>query len=263
MAGTRRAAGLPPLPLGEGALLPPLPLGEGRGEGVAPDSPVPPEQVDTALTLPSPGGRGFDSGLAREMNAIGAAARAAAQQLGTATSGSKTMALGEAAAAIRAARADILAANRRDLDAARKQRLSAAMLDRLALDEPRIEAMARGLEDIAALPEPVGRVLAEWTQPNGLRFQRLSVPLGVIGIIYESRPNVTADAGGICLKSGNAAILRGGSESFHSSAAIAAGLRRGLSAARPPPAANHPAPPRGPHAPAPMLPPAGPSPPIP
>jgi glutamate-5-semialdehyde dehydrogenase len=193
--------------------------------------------METALTLPSPAGRGFDSALAAEMNAIGAAARAAVRQLATATPGSKTVALGEAAAAIRAARADILAANRRDLDAARQQSLSAAMLDRLALDEPRIEAMARGLEDIAALPEPVGRVLAEWTQPNGLRFQRLSVPLGVIGIIYESRPNVTADAGGLCLKSGNAAILRGGSESFHSSAAIAACLRRGLAAAGLPKAA--------------------------
>jgi glutamate-5-semialdehyde dehydrogenase len=111
------------------------------------------------------------------------------------------------------------------------------MLDRLLLDDKRVEAMARGLDDVAALPEPVGKVLAEWTQPNGLRFQRVSVPLGVIGIIYESRPNVTADAGGLCLKAGNAAILRGGSESFHSSIAIAAGLRRGLVAAGLPEAA--------------------------
>jgi glutamate-5-semialdehyde dehydrogenase len=226
MAGTRRAAELPPLP-----------PGEGPGEGVAPHSPAPPEQTNTALSLPSPGGRGFESALAAEMNAIGAAARAAARRLAIATSDSKTTALREAAGAIRAARTDILAANRRDIDAARKQSLSAAMLDRLALDEPRVEAMARGLEDIAALPEPVGRILAEWMQPNGLRFQRLSVPLGVIGIIYESRPNVTADAGGICLKSGNAAILRGGSESFESSAAIAACLRRGLAAAGLPEAA--------------------------
>src|SRR5260221_3126408 len=226
MAGTSRAAGLPRPP-----------AGEGRGEGVAPESPAPPEQMDTALTPPSPEGRGFDSVLAGEMNAIGTAARAAARRLRPAASDSKTTALREAAAAIRAARTDILAANRRDFDAARKQSLSAAMLDRLALDDPRIEAMARGLEDIAALPEPIGRVLAEWTQPNGLRFQRLSVPLGVIGIIYESRPNVTADAGGLCLKSGNAAILRGGSESFHSSAAIAACLRRGLAVAGLPEAA--------------------------
>src|SRR5260221_7107600 len=216
---------------------PPLPPGEGRGEGVAPRSPTHPEAMDTGLTLPSPGGRGFDSALAGEMNAIGTAARAAARRLRPAASDSKTTALREAAAAIRAAKTDILAANRRDFDAARKQSLSAAMLDRLALDDPRIEAMARGLEDIAALPEPIGRVLAEWTQPNGLRFQRLSVPLGVIGIIYESRPNVTADAGGLCLRSGNAAILRGGSESFHSSAAIAACLRRGLAAAGLPEAA--------------------------
>src|SRR5260221_5453157 len=226
MAGTSRAAGLPRPP-----------AGEGRGEGVAPESPAPPEQTDTALTLPSPEGRGFESVLAGEMNAIGTAARAAARRLATVTSDSKTTALREAAAAIRAAKTDILAANRRDLDAARKQSLSAAMLDRLALDDPRIETMARGLEDIAALPEPNGRVLAEWTQPNGLRFQRLSVPLGVIGIIYESRPNVTADAGGLCLRSGNAAILRGGSQSFHSSAAIATCLRRGLAAASLPEAA--------------------------
>jgi glutamate-5-semialdehyde dehydrogenase len=171
------------------------------------------------------------------MDALGAAARAAARQLATATSDSKITALREAAVAIRAAKNDILAANRRDLDAAQKRSLSAALLDRLALDASRIEAMARGLEDIAALPEPIGRVLAAWTQPNGLHFQRLSVPLGVIGIIFESRPNVTADAGGLCLKSGNAAILRGGSESFHSSAAIAACLRRGLAMAGLPEAA--------------------------
>jgi len=171
------------------------------------------------------------------MDAIGAAARAAARRLGAATSDSKITALREAAAAIRAAETDILAANRRDLEAAQERTLSAAMLDRLALDASRIEAMARGLEDVAALPEPVGKILAEWTRPNGLRFQRLSVPLGVIGIIYESRPNVTADAGGLGLKAGNAAILRGGSESFHSSAAIAACLRRGLAAAGLPEAA--------------------------
>jgi glutamate-5-semialdehyde dehydrogenase len=179
----------------------------------------------------------FGGDLAAEMDAIGAAARAAARRLGTATSDSKITALREAAAAIRAAEADILAANRRDLDAAQERTLSAAMLDRLALDASRIETMARGLEDVAALPEPVGKILAEWAQPNGLRFQRISVPLGVIGIIYESRPNVTADAGGLCLKSGNAAILRGGSESFHSSTAIAACLRRGLAAAGLPEAA--------------------------
>jgi glutamate-5-semialdehyde dehydrogenase len=106
--------------------------------------------------------------------------------------------------------------------------LSAAMLDRLMLDESRIEAMAAGLEAIAGLPDPLGRVMAEWQRPNGLNIQRVAVPLGVIGIIYESRPNVTADAAGLCVKSGNAVILRGGSESFHSSRAIHACLVSGL-----------------------------------
>jgi glutamate-5-semialdehyde dehydrogenase len=215
---------------------PPLPPGEGRGEGAASRRPAP-EHAEAALTLPSPGGRGFQGNLAADMNAIGVAARAAARQLATASPAAKTTALREAAAAIRGAASDILAENRCDLDAARRTSLSPAMLDRLLLDDKRVEAMARGLEDVAALPEPVGKVLAEWTQPNGLRFQRVSVPLGVIGIIYESRPNVTADAGGLCLKAGNAAILRGGSESFHSSIAIAAGLRRGLVAAGLPEAA--------------------------
>src|SRR5713226_4192054 len=191
-----------------------------------------------SLEFPSPAaGRGFQGDLAAEMQAIGVAARAAARQLAIAPAVMKVRALREAAAAIRAATADILAANRRDLDAAQQQNLSAAMRDRLLLDEKRIEAMARGLEEIAALPEPVGRALADWTRPNGLHFQRISVPIGVIGIIYESRPNVTADAGGLCLKAGNAAILRGGSESFHSSTRIADCLRRGLAAAGLPEAA--------------------------
>jgi glutamate-5-semialdehyde dehydrogenase len=193
--------------------------------------------TEPPLTLPSPEGRGFDSVLAGQMQAIGAAARAAARQLATASSSAKTAALRQAAAAIRAGKSEILAANRRDLETAQQHDLSAAMRDRLMLDDRRIEAMARGLEDVAALPEPVGRVLAAWTQPNGLRFERVSVPLGVIGIIYESRPNVTADAGALCLKAGNAAILRGGSESFHSSAAIAASLHQGLAAAGLPAAA--------------------------
>jgi glutamate-5-semialdehyde dehydrogenase len=131
--------------------------------------------------------------------------------------------------AIRDAENELIAANRRDL--AEAGDLPPAMLDRLILDEKRVAAMARGLEDVAAQPDPVGRELGAWTRPNGLRIQRLSVPLGVIGIIYESRPNVTADAGALCLKAGNAAILRCGSESFHSSSAIAACLRRGLAAA--------------------------------
>jgi glutamate-5-semialdehyde dehydrogenase len=169
--------------------------------------------------------------LAAEMRAIGAAARQAASQLAHTPAEHKTAALEAAAAAIRADGAAILAANARDLAEAGRQSLSAAMLDRLRLDEKRIEAMARGLDEVAALPDPVGRELARWTRPNGLDIARVSVPLGVIGIIYESRPNVTADAGGLALRAGNAAILRGGSESFHSSQAIAAALRRGIAQA--------------------------------
>src|SRR5947208_3924371 len=165
MAGLRRTAGLPPLPLAGGAK-------------------PPPKAKDAA-----PGRRGLDDALAEQMQAIGAAARAAARELATAASADKAKALHQAAAAIRAGKGEILAANRRDLETAQQHELSAAMRDRLTLDEKRIEAMARGLEDVAALPEPVGRVLAAWTQPNGLSFERLSVPLGVIGIIYESRPN--------------------------------------------------------------------------
>jgi len=123
---------------------------------------------------------------------------------------------------------EILAANAGDLAEAESQGISVALRDRLALDPKRVEAIAAGLEAIAALPDPVGRVLAEWTRPNGLAIQRIAVPLGVIGIIYESRPNVTADAGGLALKSGNAAILRGGSESFQSSQALVAALGEGL-----------------------------------
>ncbi|HEY0522768.1 MAG TPA: glutamate-5-semialdehyde dehydrogenase [Stellaceae bacterium] len=165
------------------------------------------------------------------MQAIGAAARRAAVALALAPAEAKTRALREAAAAIRAAAPELLAANRRDVAFARERQLSPAMIDRLLLDGKRIEAMAAGLETVADLPDPVGAVIAEWTRPNGLLIQRVRVPIGVVGIIYESRPNVTADAGGLCLKSGNAAILRGGSESFHSSGAIVACLKRGLAAA--------------------------------
>ncbi len=165
------------------------------------------------------------------------AARAAVQALGQSTGAARNAALTAAAAEIRARKRDILVANARDLQGADAKGLSAAMRDRLLLDDARIEAMARGLEDIAALPDPVGQVIADWTRPNGLRITRVRVPLGVIGIIYESRPNVTADAGGLCLKSGNAAILRGGSESLHSSAAIADCLRAGLRSAGLPDAA--------------------------
>src|SRR6266852_3113236 len=168
--------------------------------------------------------------LAAAMRAIGMQARQAAALLARAPAERKTAALESAAAAIRAERAAILDANARDLADAGRQSLSAAMLDRLKLDDKRVEAMAQGLDDVAALPDPVGAVLARWTRPNGLDIARVSIPLGVIGIIYESRPNVTADAGGLSLRAGNAAILRGGSESFHSSRAIAAALRGGIAA---------------------------------
>jgi glutamate-5-semialdehyde dehydrogenase len=163
-----------------------------------------------------------------EMQAVGRAARAAAAIVARATSAQRSDALNYAADAIRATHDAILDANRRDLQSARDKRLSAAMIDRLMLDDKRVEAMASGLTEVAALPDPIGTVLADWTRPNGLRIQRVRVPLGVIGIIYESRPNVTADAGGLCIRSGNTAILRGGSESFHSSRAIVAAIENGL-----------------------------------
>lgn len=162
------------------------------------------------------------------MQQLGLAARAASPVLAAASRDQKDRALRAAASALRRETSKILAANALDMRNAEERDLSAAMLDRLRLDPARIEAMARGLDDIAALPDPVGRTLAEWARPNGLRIARVSVPLGVIGIIYESRPNVTADAGALCLKSGNAVILRGGSESLHSSTAIHACLAAGL-----------------------------------
>ena len=175
--------------------------------------------------------------VANLMNAIGAAAVAARQPLARATRASKDLALQAAAAALRASIPQLLEANARDLELGRAKNLSGAMLDRLKLDPARIEAMARGLEEIAALPDPIGTVIAEWQRPNGLTIARLRVPLGVVGIIYESRPNVTADAGALCLKSGNPVILRGGSESLHSSSAIHACLLQGLRAAGLPEAA--------------------------
>jgi glutamate-5-semialdehyde dehydrogenase len=171
-----------------------------------------------------------------EMRAIAEAARAAMQALGAADAATKNRALHGAAAAIRDGASTLLNANARDLGEVGGD-ITDAFLDRLKLDDKRIEGMAKGLEDIAALPDPVGREIAAWDRPNGLRIARVSVPLGVIGIIYESRPNVTADAGGLCLKSGNAAILRGGSESFHSSGAIMDCLHEGLRQANLPVAA--------------------------
>ncbi|MDZ4840692.1 MAG: glutamate-5-semialdehyde dehydrogenase [Hyphomicrobium aestuarii] len=171
------------------------------------------------------------------MHALGRDARAASRVVSTASTEAKNLALTTAAEAMREATPAIIAANARDLDAARAAGRPAAYIDRLTLDAARIDAIARGLDAIAALPDPVGRELARWTRPNGLDIQRIAVPLGVIGIIYESRPNVTADAGALCLKSGNAAILRGGSDSIHSSAAIVACIHDGLRAAGLPEAA--------------------------
>jgi glutamate-5-semialdehyde dehydrogenase len=162
---------------------------------------------------------------------IGRAAVAAAEVLARASTAQKNAGLEAAARALRQRSDEILAANAQDLEVARSSGLAPAMIDRLALDAARVEAMARGVEEIARLADPVGTVLAEWERPNGLRIQRVRVPLGVIGIIYESRPNVTCDAGALCLKSGNAAILRGGSESHRSSTAIHACLGDGLRAA--------------------------------
>lgn len=166
-----------------------------------------------------------------QMLALGRAARAAAAELATAPGPSKDLALRTAAATLRARKSDILAANQQDVETARARGTSEQMIERLVLNDARIEGMARGLEDIADFPDPIGSIMADWTRPNGLAIQRVRVPLGVIGIIYESRPNVTADAGGLCLKSGNAAILRGGSESKFSSRIIAECLAAGLSAA--------------------------------
>ena len=175
--------------------------------------------------------------LASQMEDLGRAARQAAHTLALADPAVKRRALEAAAAALRASEAEILAANAEDMAGGRAKGLTAALLDRLELNPARIEAMAAGLEQIAAAPDPVGKTLAEWERPNGLKIARVAVPLGVIGIIYESRPNVTADAGGLCLKAGNAAILRGGSESFRSSGAILDCLQAGLAAAGLPEAA--------------------------
>jgi glutamate-5-semialdehyde dehydrogenase len=165
------------------------------------------------------------------MAAIGRQARVAAALLARVSGGARDAALSGAAALLRERTKQILVANAEDVAAAVARDLPGALLDRLRLDDARIEAMARGVEEVRALPDPLGRVLAEWTRPNGLVIRRVSVPLGVIGIIYESRPNVTADAGALCLKAGNAVILRGGSESFASNRAIHACLADALAAA--------------------------------
>jgi glutamate-5-semialdehyde dehydrogenase len=171
------------------------------------------------------------------MRDIGAQARAAAHVLALAPAAQKNRALTAMAKAIRGARAAILAANAEDVAEAKSVGTNAALLDRLTLTPERIEAMAAGLSVIRELKDPVGTVLASWRRPNGMRIQRVRVPLGVVGVIYESRPNVTADAGALCLKAGNAVILRGGSDSFRSVRAIHAALVEGLVAAGLPPAA--------------------------
>jgi len=178
-----------------------------------------------------------ETSLAAEMQAIGNAARQAARAMREATDAAKTRALRVAADAIRANAAAILEANKGDIEAARANNMPAPMVDRLLLNDARIEAMAKGIEVVADLPDPVGRELARWSRPNGLDIARVATPIGVIGIIYESRPNVTADAGALALKSGNVAILRGGSDSIRSATAILAAMRRGLAAAGLPEAA--------------------------
>ena len=170
------------------------------------------------------------SEIAGLMARLGQAAVAAASVLAVTSTGTKNEALTRAAAAIRARRGEILEANARDMAAASVARLGAPLLDRLRLDAKRVEAIARSVEEIVTLADPVGTVAAQWDRPNGLHIQRVRVPLGVIGIIYESRPNVTADAGALCLKSGNAVILRGGTESLLSNRAIHACLLDGLTA---------------------------------
>ena len=167
------------------------------------------------------------STLQETIHQMGRQARAAAYKLAQLTSDEKNAVLRAMAAAVRKATPELLAANALDLSAGREKGLSTAMLDRLMLDEKRIEAMAAGIDQVATLPDPVGQVLDAWERPNGIRIEQVRVPIGTIGIIYESRPNVTADAAVLCFKTGNATILRGGSEAIHSNRAIAAALARG------------------------------------
>lgn len=159
-----------------------------------------------------------------ELQKMGAAAKAAAAVLRTAGE-KKRLALQAVAAALRGGQAEILAANERDLEAARANGMSPAMLDRLALNAARIESMAKGMEDVAAQRDPVGRILSGETRPNGLKIEKITVPMGVIGIIFEARPNVTSDAASLCLMAGSAVILRGGKEALHSNTAVAELLR--------------------------------------
>ncbi|MDX1516935.1 MAG: glutamate-5-semialdehyde dehydrogenase [Woeseiaceae bacterium] len=169
--------------------------------------------------------------IASVMQRIGRAARAASLALAESGIDQRNAALANGAAELRRREADIVDANREDLEHAKARGLGGALLDRLMLNPARIEGMASGLENVMALPDPLGRTIAEWRQPNGLDIRRVSVPLGVIGIIYESRPNVTADAAGLCIKAGNASILRGGSESYRSSRAVYECMRAGIESA--------------------------------
>lgn len=171
------------------------------------------------------------------MNTMGAAAKAAAEVLAMSPAAQRREALEAAAEAVIARQDEIIAANAKDMEFGRNKGLSAAMLDRLMLDEDRIGGIVSGLRAVAGQTDPIGEVIEEWTQPNGLNIKRVRTPIGVIGVIYESRPNVTADAGALCLKSGNAVILRGGSESFHSSTVIHSCLVEGLEKAGLPAAA--------------------------
>ena len=165
------------------------------------------------------------------MQELGNSGRKAASLLALASTAQKNAALLAMAKAIRAASNKIIDANQSDVEAAKTRNLKDSFIDRLTLNRDRVEAMAQGLEDIAGLPDPVGTTLSEWTRPNGMKISRVRVPIGVIGIIFESRPNVTADAGALCMKSGNAAILRGGSDGFRTSMLIAGALQQGLETA--------------------------------
>jgi glutamate-5-semialdehyde dehydrogenase len=187
------------------------------------------QTTDVAMTAPLKTVEG--SNIAALMREIGEQARSSARVLALAPTAQKDRALAAMAAAIRARQAQILAANAEDMAEAKASGATAAFLDRLALDERRVAAMADGLEVVRALPDPVGTVTERWTRPNGMTIERVRVPIGVVGIIYESRPNVTADAAALCLKAGNAAILRGGSESHRSNQAIRAALIEGMRSA--------------------------------
>lgn len=184
---------------------------------------------ESARRVPAPDNENGD--IAALMHGLGQGARAAARRVGTASAEQRNRALAAMATSLRERAPAILAANQQDLADARAAGLAPSFIDRLALDEARLEAIAQAVADIAALPDPVGKVLASWTQANGLVFERVATPLGVVAVIFESRPNVTADAGALCLKSGNVAILRAGSDSFRSASEIAAAMQDGLAAA--------------------------------